>query len=90
MYAWNLEKERAAAESYLLHRQTDFTTTYMEVSNLQYIIAQQPEIVKPATADALCCVLGSTAHIQQRQVFFLFKKAADALADMLRQATPDI
>ncbi|MBS3808797.1 MAG: SidJ-related pseudokinase, partial [Desulfobacterales bacterium] len=89
MYAWNLKKERAAAESYLLHRQTDFTTTYMEVSNLQYIIAQQPEIVKPATADALCCVLFGTAHNRQRQVFFLFKKAADALASMLCHPTPD-
>ncbi len=89
MYAWNLENERAAAERYLLHRQTDFTATYMEVSNLQFIIAQQPEIVRPATAEALYCVLCGTKHTPQRQVFFLFKKAADALAAMLSYPTPD-
>ncbi|MBS3731685.1 MAG: SidJ-related pseudokinase [Desulfobacterales bacterium] len=89
MYAWNLENERAAAETYLLHRQTDFTTTYMEVSNLQYIIAQNPEIVQLDTAAALCCVLCGKSHSRQRQVFFLFKKAADALAAMLCHPTPD-
>ncbi|MFP3980620.1 MAG: SidJ-related pseudokinase [Desulfobacterales bacterium] len=89
MYAWNLENERAGAEKYLLHRQTDFTATYMEVSNLQYIIAQQPEIVRPSTAEALYRVLCGTTHSPQRQVFFLFKKAADALAAMLCHPTPD-
>ena len=89
MYAWNLENERAAAERYLLHRQTDFTATYMEVSNLQFIIAQQPEVVRPSTAEALYCVLCGTTHSPQRQVFFLFKKAADALAAMLCRPTPD-
>lgn len=89
LYAWNLENERAAAETYLLHRQTDFTTTYMEVSNLQYIIAQNPGIIQPDTAAALCSVLCGTAHSRQRQVFFLFKKAADALAAMLCHPTPE-
>lgn len=49
MYAWNLESERLEAESYLTDRRTDFTTTYMRVANLQFIIAQQPEIIQIST-----------------------------------------
>ncbi|MFP4573713.1 MAG: SidJ-related pseudokinase [Desulfobacterales bacterium] len=89
MYTWNLKQERREAENYLLHRQTDFTATYMQVSNLQFIVAKQPETIKPETVSALKSVLFSTTHNSQRQVFFLFKKAADALAAIVRYPTPD-
>ncbi len=86
MAAGNLENERLEAESYLNTRRSDFTTTYMRVANLQYIIAQQPEIVRPGTIAALCAVLEGAEHRSQRQVFFLFKKAADALAAIVSNA----
>ncbi len=86
MYTWNLENERLEAESYLEGGRADFTTTYMKVANLQFIIAQQPEIIQARTVSALGCVLEGAEHIRQRQVFFLFKKAADALAAIVRQA----
>ena len=89
MYCWNLENERLEAETYLCGRRRDFTTTYMRVANLQYIICQQPEIVRESTVAALCQVLEGTEHIRQRQVFFLFKKAADALAAIVSEPTPD-
>ncbi len=86
MYSWNLENERIEAETYLRCRRTDFTATYMQVANLQYIIAQEPRIVGPDTISALCSVLECSEHNSQRQVFFLFKKAADAMADIVRMA----
>lgn len=87
MYQWNLENERLEVESYLNGRRRDFTATYMKVANLQFIIKQQPEIIRASTADALCRVLEGAEHKRQRQVFFLFKKAADALAAIICQAT---
>jgi len=89
MYCWNLENERLEAETYLCGPRRDFTTTYMRVANLQYIIVQQPEIVRESTVSALCQVLEGTEHLRQRQVFFLFKKAADALAAIVSEPTPD-
>ncbi len=86
MAAWNPENERLEAESYLNTRRSDFTTTYMQVANLQYIIARQPAIVRPSTIAALCAVLEGAEHSSQRQVFFLFKKAADALAAIVSNA----
>jgi hypothetical protein len=87
MYSWNLENERIEAENYLRLRRSDFTATYMQVANLQYIISQQPHIVGPDTISALCSVLECSKHDSQRQVFFLFKKAADALADIVRRVS---
>jgi len=88
MYSWKLENERLEAESYLSGCRSDFTATYMQVANLQYIIAQQPEIVQPGTVSALLCVLEGKEHHSQRQVFFLFKKAADALAAIVSNEPP--
>ncbi|MFO7839999.1 MAG: SidJ-related pseudokinase [Desulfosalsimonadaceae bacterium] len=88
MYTWNLEKERLDAEAYLCGRRCDFTATYMQVANLQFIIARQPEIVRTSTASALIRVLEGKEHAGQRQVFFLLKKAGEALADLICRA-PD-
>ncbi|MFP4158438.1 MAG: SidJ-related pseudokinase [Desulfobacterales bacterium] len=88
MYIPDLEYERRDAENYLLHRQTDFTATYMQVSNLQHVISSQPEIITASTAAALNSVLWGTTHNSRRQVFFLFKKAADALAAIVYRETP--
>ena len=83
MYSWNLEKERLDAELYLTEKRSDFVTTYMTVSNLQFIIKQNPEIITKITATALLCVLEGKEHASQRQVYFLFKKAANALGTIL-------
>ena len=86
MYSWNLEKERLDAEIYLTEKRSDFVTTYMTVSNLQFIIEQHIEIINKNTATALLCVLEGKEHISQRQVYFLFKKAADALGAILEKS----
>lgn len=83
MYSWNLEKERLEAESYLSGTRADFVTTYMTVANLQYIISQQPDIVTGKTVDTLLDVLEGQEHAGQRQAYFLYKKAADALAAII-------
>lgn len=83
MYSWNFEKDRHEAESYLIEKQSDFVTTYMTVSNLQFIIDQAPEIIKNTTISALSCVLENETHAGQRQIFFLHRKAADALRAIL-------
>lgn len=85
MYSWNLEKERLEAEAYLTGPRADFVTTYMTVANLQFIIKQSPELLTQHTATALLAVLRGTEHESQKQVFFLYKKAADGLGDMIRQ-----
>lgn len=79
MYSWNLEKDRREADAYLTEKQSDFVTTYMMVSSLQFIIDQEPEIIKESAITALLCVLEGKEHAGQRQVCFLRKKAADAL-----------
>ena len=89
MYSWNLEKERLDAELYLTEKRTDFVTTYMTVSNLQFIISQNPEILNKKTATALLHVLEGDEHASQRQVYFLYKKAADALGAIL-ETTADL
>jgi hypothetical protein len=86
MYSWNLEKERLDAELYLTEKRSDFVTTYMTVSNLQFIIQQNPEIINKNTATALLCVLGGKEHASQRQVYFLYKKAANALGAILEKS----
>ncbi len=86
MYSWNLEKERLDAEVYLTEKRSDFVTTYMTVSNLQFIIKQNPEITSKNTANALLCVLEGNEHTSQRQAYFLYKKAADALGTMLEKS----
>ena len=89
MYTWNLEGERLEAETYLSGRRADFTATYMKVANLQFIIEQQADIIQPGTVAALGRVLEGTEHKTQRQVFFLFKKAAEGLTAIICRAISD-
>lgn len=86
MYAWNHEKERLEAEAYLLGPRQDFVATYMNVANLQFIIKQHPAITGQSTVEALVAVLSGGEHDSQRQVFFLYKKAADGLGDLMQTA----
>jgi hypothetical protein len=86
MYSWNLEKERLDAEAYLTEKRSDFVTTYMAVSNLQFIIQQHPEILNKNTVNALLCVLEGKEHASQRQIYFLYKKAADALGAIIEKS----
>ena len=87
MYSWNLEKERCEAEAYLTEKQTDFVTTYMTVSSLQFIIEQDLKVIKASTIAALLRVLESKKHASQRQIYFLHKKAADAIGAILAKTS---
>ena len=83
-----MKKKRLDAESLSDGPRNDFVTTYMTVANLQFIIKEHPDIISKNTAAALLAVLEGTEHATQKQVFFLYKKAADGLGEMI-QATSD-
>ncbi len=87
MYTHSLEKDRQDAERYLTEKRSDFVATYMAVSNLQFIIDQQPDIVAPSSVTALEKVLSGKEHAGQRQAYFLYKKAADALSALIHRTT---
>ena len=90
MYSYNVEKEKVEAEIYLTQKRSDFVTTYMTVSNLQFIIRQHPEVINKNTINALFCLLDGKEHNSQRQVYFLYKKAADALRAILEKTIDPI
>ena len=79
----NIDKERLDAEAYLTEKQTDFVTTYMTVANLQFLVQEDIEQITKNTVNALLSVLKGSNHTSQRQVFFLHKKAADALGAII-------
>jgi len=61
----------------------DFIATYMAVSNLQYIIESSPEVITPEAVAVLKSILESSKHSSEKQIFFLYKKAADAIVSIL-------
>ncbi|MFZ5569340.1 MAG: SidJ-related pseudokinase [Thermodesulfobacteriota bacterium] len=86
MPVWDLDTERIREETALLEKRGDFAAAYMAVANLQYIIRKRPETVTPTTIRALLCVLEGAEHAAQRQVFFLYRKAANALSAIMETA----
>ncbi len=89
--AWNLDKERQDAETYLLRRGRDFSAVYMTTANLLYIAEYRPDSFTSKTIRALASVLTGKVHRAQRQAFFLYRKAADVLAMLIcRTKNPEI
>jgi len=79
-----LQKELLEAQSYLTNQRTDFTATYMTLANVQFIIGHHIEIIDQNIVTALLSVLTGKEHTSQRQVFFLYKKAANALRKLIK------
>jgi len=80
---WDLETELCDLETTLGNRTLDFAATYMNVSNLQYIIGNSPKIVTAETISVLGNVLDQKKHASQKQAFFLYRKVAGAIASII-------
>ncbi len=80
---WDLETELVDLVTALGSRNLDFAATYMNVSNLQYIIGTSPDILTAETVSVLGNVLEQKRHSSQKQAFFLYRKVANAVASIL-------
>ena len=80
---WDNKAELFDTVNSILSDNLDFVATYMAVSNLQYIIRTTPDILTSRTVTALRSILESSMHSSQKQIFFLYKKAADAIVSIL-------
>ena len=83
MTTWRLDDQRLQAEDTLLSMCSDFSATYMAVSTLEHIVQDVPDTVTADTISALAVTLNRAVHKAQRQSFFLYRKAANALTDVV-------
>ena len=79
---------RIDSELRLLGQNLDFSATYMTVRHLTEQIRSFPGSMTDQTARALESVLESTRFDTQKQVLFLFREAARALAALADNAPP--
>ncbi len=70
---------RIHTERQLLNHTIDFSATYLAVQYLFSHIKKSLDTIRVQTLEALFSVLQSQRHDSQRQAFFLYKEAADAL-----------
>lgn len=70
---------RIQTERQLLDQKIDFSAAYLAVQYLFFHIKQSSTSIRDQTINALFSVLRSQHHESQKQVFFLYKEAADAL-----------
>jgi hypothetical protein len=70
---------RIHTELQLLNHSIDFSATYLAVQYLFSHIKKSVDTIRDQTLEALFSVLQSPRHDSQRQAFFLYKEAADAL-----------
>ncbi|MFP4030486.1 MAG: SidJ-related pseudokinase [Desulfococcaceae bacterium] len=75
------ERGLARLEADLLRPGRDMSGAYMAVGRLRELLAQRPEAARPETAEALAGVWRAEFG-RQRQAYFLFRAAADLLADL--------
>jgi hypothetical protein len=71
----------ARLEADLLRPGRDMSGAYMAVGRLRELLAARPEAARPETAEALAGVWRAEFG-RQRQAYFLFRAAADLLADL--------
>jgi hypothetical protein len=85
----DLEKERSDLENALKNEKLDFSATYMVVQTLHAFIGEHPDRMGPETIPALKRVFERSAHVSQKQVFFLYRETADTLITIMTRS-PDI
>lgn len=75
----NLEQEisRTGAE---------FSALFMAVQDLGSLLRSRPHLASPETIDALVYILRCKEYRSRKQVFFVYKEAADALASLTAAA----
>lgn len=66
-------------EVQLLHHNIDFPAAYLAVQYLFFHIRKSLDSIRDHTIEALFSVLRSDRHDSQKQAFFLYKEASDAL-----------
>jgi len=74
-----MNRDLAASEDYLLNSCLDFSATYMAVSTLEYALNKSFSLASSQTVHALHRVILKKVHSQQRQSYFLYRKAAKTL-----------
>jgi hypothetical protein len=84
----DLEKERSDLEKALKNEKLDFSATYMAVQTLHAFIGEHPDRIGPETIPALKNVFERSAHVSQKQVFFLYRETADTLITIMTRS-PD-
>ncbi len=70
---------RIQTELQLLNQKMDFSAAYLAVQYLFLHIKKSLDSIRDQTIDALFSVLRSQLYESQKQAFFLYKEAADAL-----------
>ncbi len=78
---------RVQTELQLLNQYTDFSAAYLAVQYLFLHIQKSPDTIREQTIAALFSILQSQHHDSQKQVFFLYKEAADALIQIPADST---
>jgi hypothetical protein len=76
-------RERDDALGSLGSPNLDFGGAYVACGQLEYLAEQHPEHIGNAPAAALCALLREARHQDQRQCFFLYRKAARALCHLV-------
>ncbi|NVM23690.1 MAG: SidJ-related pseudokinase [Desulfobacterales bacterium] len=79
----DLERQRTVAENVLETDCYDFTAKYMAVCDLHSLVKTNHEIINSKTVSALKGVLKDSGLSRQKQSFFVYKEAADALASVI-------
>ena len=73
------DDSRTQTELQLLNQKMDFSAAYLAIQYLFLHIKKSLDSIRDQTVEALFSVLLSQHHDSQKQVFFLYKEAADAL-----------
>jgi hypothetical protein len=77
------------AERTLAADTQEFAGAYMAVSNIQYVANKDAACLRDQTLALLAAVLCRSPHASQRQVYFLHRKAAMALATTMTATSPE-
>jgi hypothetical protein len=85
MSGWTPTTELERNETILNCRPLSFSAAFVVVGNLQKLIEAHPDIALPRTVDTLGRIISGTDFIRQRQAFFLYKAAAEALVVIAKQ-----
>jgi hypothetical protein len=83
MQTWDIKNEQRGLEDAIQNGNLDFSAEFMFVQNLHLLIKSHAELVRPVTVSALQKVLEESRHTSQTQSFFLYREAAETIADIM-------
>ncbi len=88
MSGWSPETERKRHETVLGLRPLSISAAYVILGNLRSLIGEHPAVACPETVRVLGRIITGTEYTNQRQAYFLYKAAAEAMTDIICRA-PD-